>query len=317
MEDFESLREKMLKKAKEGISKAYASEEYALIQAINAYDETDKSYNLAYERLSEWFGLYFPEINVNNSRTLAKLADLLIGKEYTYESILSIVNDEKVAKLIYEKAHNTIGRKANSNESIAILKFAELAESFSETLAALEDYIKTITEQIMPNTTYLTEPRIAAELLSKAGSLERLATMPAGTIQLLGAENALFKHLKFGSKPPKYGILFKLPDVGTAPKELKGAIARIYATKLSIALKADFYTKNFIAKELKQNIEKSIKNLKSKPRKQKQNEQNSHYGHHNNNRFKKYKEYKKIDKRGMNKNNFHNRNKNNYHNKYH
>jgi nucleolar protein 56 len=301
LEDFESLREKMLKKAREGISQAYANEEYALIQVINAYDETDKSYNLAYERLSEWFGLYFPEISVNNSRTLAKLVNLLIGKEYTYESILNIVNDENTAKFIYEKARNTIGRKASSNESAAILKFAELAESFSETLTALEDYIKVVTEQIMPNTTYLTEPRIAAELLSKAGSLERLATMPAGTIQLLGAEGALFKHLKFGSKPPKYGILFKLPDVGTAPKELKGAIARIYATKLSIALKADYYTKNFIAKALKQNIEKSIENLKNKPRKQKKENQNTQYNHKN--RFMKYKEHKK-DRKGSNKNNF-------------
>ena len=73
----------------------------------------------------------------------------------------------------------------------------------------------------MPNVTYLTDEKIAAELLAKAGSMERLALLPASTIQLLGAEKALFKHIKYGSKPPKYGVLFKLAEVTSAPKDQK------------------------------------------------------------------------------------------------
>ena len=89
--------------------------------------------------------------------------------------------------------------------------------------------------------------------------------MPAGTVQLLGAEKALFKHIKFGSKPPKYGILFKLPEVTNAPREIRGRIARVYATKICIALKADHFSKNFIAEKLKKDLDTSIKRIKESP----------------------------------------------------
>jgi nucleolar protein 56 len=118
---------------------------------------------------------------------------------------------------------------------------------------------------MLPNTTYLTDEKIAAEMLSKAGSLERLATMPASTIQLLGAEKSLFKHIKFGSKPPKYGILFKMPVVNSASKDTRGRIARVYATKISVGLKADYYTKRFIAKELKKSLDEAIERIRAAP----------------------------------------------------
>ena len=101
--------------------------------------------------------------------------------------------------------------------------------------------------------------RIAAEMLSKAGSLDRLASMPASTIQLLGAERALFKHIKYGSRPPKYGYLFKLPELAMLNKHDKGRMARIYATKISIAARADAISKRFIADVLKQQIQKAGK----------------------------------------------------------
>ncbi|MEM0149807.1 MAG: hypothetical protein QXW10_02850, partial [Candidatus Micrarchaeaceae archaeon] len=101
--------------------------------------------------------------------------------------------------------------------------------------------------------------------LSKAGSMERLATMPASTIQLLGAEKALFKHIKFGSKPPKYGVLFKLPAISNGKRSARGKIARLYATKISIALKADYFSKRFIADKLKEDIEKNMLRINSQP----------------------------------------------------
>jgi nucleolar protein 56 len=150
----------------------------------------------------------------------------------------------------------------NEGECKALLRFAQLSKEAKTTLDELDGYIKIAAESIMPNITYITDAKIAAELLSKAGSLERLATMPASTLQLLGAEKALFKHLKFGSKPPKYGVLFKLQEVSSARKEFRGRIARVYATKLSIASRADAFSKRFIAKELKEMIEKTIKNMR-------------------------------------------------------
>jgi nucleolar protein 56 len=269
-EPFEEMREKMLKKAKEGIRSSYENEEFALIQAINAYLETGKSYNLAYERLSEWYGIYYPEVKVSNPKTLADLAIVLNSKgEISEEKIKELITDEQKAESIYNKASSTMGREMSANERKALIGFANLSNRMYDTILELEEYIKITATAIMPNTTYLTDEKIAAELLSKAGSLERLATMPAGTVQLLGAEKALFKHIKFGSKPPKYGVLFKMAEISNGARDKRGRIARVYATKISIALKADYFTKNFIAEKLKQDIEKSIKRIGESPTKQK------------------------------------------------
>jgi len=263
---FEEMREKMIKKAKEGITSAYSNEETALMQAINAYLETNKSYNLAFERLSEWYGIYFPEIKVASPKALADLAIVLNEKGgISKEKINEIINDDQKSESIYNKARSTIGREMNANEQKALVGFARMSNSLYDTLVALESYIKLASTAIMPNATFLTDEKIAAELLSKAGSLERLATMPASTIQLLGAEKALFKHIKFGSKPPKYGVLFKLAEVSNGPRDRRGRIARVYATKISIALKADYFSKNFIAEKLKEDLERSIKKIKEAP----------------------------------------------------
>ncbi len=266
-EPFEELREKMLKEAKAGIKLAYSSEENSLIQSINAFLETQKSYNIMYERLSEWFGIYFPEVKVTNSKTLAELALVLNSKDIDYQKIENAMEDKGKAKQVFEKARE-MGREMGEEEHEALQRFASMSKSTAATLDDLEGYIRNAAQRLMPNASYLTDEKIAAEMLSKAGSMERLASMPASTIQLLGAEKALFKHIKFGSKPPKYGVLFKLQAVGAAPRDQRGRIARAYATKVAIALKADYYTKNFIAKDLKKSLDETIKKIKESPQRQ-------------------------------------------------
>ncbi len=267
-EPFQEMREKMLKKAKADISSSYSNEEFALIQSINAYLETSKSYNLVFERLSEWYGLYYPEVKVSNPKVLADLAMVLNSKEeVSEEKIKAIILDVQKAASIYQKATSTMGRQMSANERKALLGFAELSNQMYIALNELEAYIKATSTALMPNTTYLTDEKIAAELLSKAGSLERLATMPAGTVQLLGAEKALFKHIKFGSKPPKYGVLFKLQEVSAGQRDKRGRVARAFATKISIALKADYFSKNFIAEKLKKDLDDAIKRINDSPSK--------------------------------------------------
>ncbi len=262
---FEALREEMLKSAKAGISKAYQSEEYALMQAVNAQIETSRSYNLAFERLGEWYGIYFPEIKITNPKSLAKLAIEISSGRTDRESISKALGEGGRVDEVVNSISSTIGRKMDREEAAVVAGFARHVLSMAESLEMLDKYIKAAANRLMPNTTYLTDHMIAAELLSRAGSLERLATMPAGTVQLLGAEKALFKHIKFGSRPPKYGILFKLTEVTNAPREIKGKIARAYATKICIALKADYFSKNFIAEGLKKSLNESIKRIKEKP----------------------------------------------------
>jgi len=265
MADFKELREKMIKETKGDIKEAYGNEEYILIQAINAFNETTRSYNLVYERLSEWFGIYFPEVRVSSPAVLAALAGSMCkGEEIDRDAIAKIIDDPDKAESIYNRAKDTMGRKPEGDEKGAVSAFAGLATDMGEGLQGLDSYIKSASNRIMPNVTFLTDDKIAAELLAKAGSLERLATMPASTIQLLGAEKALFKHIKFGSKPPKYGIIFKLPAVTNAQREKKGMVARAYATKICIALKADFFTKKFIADKLKENLDLSLAKITDK-----------------------------------------------------
>ena len=264
-DDFKELRERMIKETKGDIKEAYGNEEYILIQAINAFNESSRSYNLLYERLSEWFGIYFPEVRVSSPGVLAELAlSMCTGTEPDKAAIAKIIDDPDKAAIIYEKAMETMGRKPDGDEKEAVAAFANLSKEMGKGIQGLDAYIKSAANRVMPNVTYLTDDKIAAELLAKAGSLERLAMMPASTIQLLGAEKALFKHIKFGSKPPKYGIIFKLPAVTAAQREKKGMVARAYATKICIALKADFMTKKFIADKLKETLDGNLAKITDK-----------------------------------------------------
>ena len=182
MDSFEELRKNMLKNAKEGIKSAYQNEEFALMQASNAYRELSKSYNLAYERLSEWYGIYFPEIRMGSPKALAQLAIALNDNPPDMEVISKAVGDKSKAEEIYRKASATMGRKMGNEERDAIVKFSELCLSMDAALEQLKAYIKSASTRMLPNTAYLTDETIAAELLSKAGSLDKLATMPASTM---------------------------------------------------------------------------------------------------------------------------------------
>ncbi|MCL5423486.1 MAG: hypothetical protein M1385_00175, partial [Candidatus Marsarchaeota archaeon] len=269
MDNREELRKKMLERAKQGMKSTYEKEEFILIQASNAFEESNKSYNLANERLSEWFGLYIPELKVGNFITLANLAIMLADNNPDRDKIIELVGNDERGEHTYKMINETIGRELSENERKTLRGFAEYTLSILKGMDTLAEYIKATSERLLPNVTYLTDDKMAAELLSKAGSIERLATMPASTIQLLGAEKALFKHIKYGSRPPKYGVLFKLADVTSAPKDKKGRIARVYATKIAIALKADYYSKRFIGDVLKTDLKKSLDRIMSSPHKDK------------------------------------------------
>lgn len=256
----------MINAVKSAIRHSYGSEEYALIQAVNAMNEMNKSSNLIFERLSEWYGIYFPEARVTNSPTLARLINITASKDsITLEDIVDIIGDNDTANTLYEKMSTDTGRVMGAEEKRVLLTFSKISMDMEESKNSLEEYITSATNRLLPNTVYLTDNMVSAELLGKAGSLGRLVTMPAGTIQLLGAEKALFKHIKFGSKPPKYGVLFRLPAISQARKDVRGKLARAYAAKIAIALKADVISKNFIGDELKKALDKSVERILKSP----------------------------------------------------
>lgn len=263
----------MINAAKEGIKSSYESEEYALIQAVNAINELNKSYNLAFERLSEWFGIYYPEVRISNPSSLSKIVHkIAASEEVDEEEIRQIIGDETSGN-VYEKIVKSIGRRMGEEEKKVLLRYTETVDHMEELRETLDVYIKSATQRLLPNTVYLTDNMVAAELLSKAGSLDRLVMMPAGTVQLLGAEKALFKHIKFGSKPPKYGVLFKLPAISAARPDVRGKLARTYSAKIATALKADVISKRFIAPELKAALDKSVERIMSQEPKERKHTQ--------------------------------------------
>jgi RNA processing factor Prp31 len=127
----------------------------------------------------------------------------------------------------------------------------------------LEKQIDSDMLQIAPNTSKIVGPLIGARLIALSGSIDRFATLPASTIQLLGAEKALFRYKKEGGKPPKHGVIFQHPLINKASRKNRGKIARILATKISIAAKADVFTKKDISDILKNDLDKRIKEIRN------------------------------------------------------
>jgi nucleolar protein 56 len=127
----------------------------------------------------------------------------------------------------------------------------------------LEIQIEKSMKEIAPNMTNIIGPLIGARLISLSGSINRLAKMPASTIQLLGAEKAFFRFKKEGGNPPKHGIIFQHPLINKSPKSQRGKIARSFANKISTACKADVFTKNDISDLLKNELNKRIKEIRN------------------------------------------------------
>jgi nucleolar protein 56 len=262
-EDREEKRRRLIAESGKGVSEAYSSSDHPIIQAINTYKEIEKIQGLVYERMEEWYGIYFPEFKSLGFDAYASLvSEIKEGKDADEEKLGKILNDEAHGKKLSGEIKRAGSRpELAHNEYEVIKEIAGVEKNLSELQSKLDSFIKESVEKSMPNIAYLVEYKIAAELLAKAGSLNRLATMPASTVQLLGAEKALFKHLKFGSKPPKYGVLFKLSQFSNASKKQRGRLARVYATKICIAARADAYTKRFIAEKLKESLDAATEKI--------------------------------------------------------
>ena len=272
----EEKRSRILNLAKSSVGSAYAGTEHSITQAIASYNELEKTRNLIHEKLEEWYGIFFPELRLVNPISYAKFiikfgADKKAADQTALAELLG-----GAAEAVQTQAGNSIGREPTDEEYQQIKALAELELQVAQTEDKLDKYLETSTKTLMPNITYLIDYKVAAEILGRAGSLNKLAMMPAGTIQLLGAEKALFKHIKFGSKPPKYGAIFKLQQVGGAGRYDRGRIARAYGAKLAIAARADGISKNFIADKLKLQLDETIKKQSSN-RPPKPGSQNNRY----------------------------------------
>ncbi len=239
------LHAAMIELARRKVRKAIRTEDH-LRQAVTAVDDLLEQENTLLERVREWYGLHFPE--------LAKMVD-----DRTY---LELISKHGRRENLPMGAQESVGAELGEAEERELMAMAQLAQTLASRRAELESYVDRTVRGIAPNVATLAGPMIAARLVTQAGSVENLARYPAGTIQLLGAERALFRHLKTGSRPPKHGVLFQHPLVHRAPPWQRGAIARAFAGKIAMAARADAYTHRDIAAMLQEDLDRTVAEIR-------------------------------------------------------
>lgn len=248
-----------------------AKRDLLAIQAIRSIDDIDKTINLFASRMREWYSVHFPELDdlIEDHKMYATVVyEFGNREEMSLEKLRKLGFSESRATKIYETSRKSMGADLSEIDVERIRDFVGIILSLYDLRDKLSEYLSQVMKEVAPNITELVGPTLGARLLSLAGSLEDLAKMPASTIQVLGAEKALFRALRTGGRPPKHGILFQHPEIHVAPKWQRGKIARAIATKLAIAAKADHFTGRFIADKLKKDLQErivEIKELYAKP----------------------------------------------------
>jgi nucleolar protein 56 len=242
--DFEALRQKSIAAAEEVIREASSRPDLHLVQAIQALDDTDKYLNITATRASEWYGLHFPELTqmIQDNVALCKIiSEIGERSAFTKEDLAGRGFTDKKVEAILEARDRSKGGTISEGDLGRVKSLASLAVQLSSLRDGLNGYVESQMKRVSPNVAEVAGATIGARLMAKAGGLDRLAVMPASTIQILGAEKALFRSLRTGARPPKHGILFQHQAVHTAPKWQRGKIARTLANKIAIAARVDFY----------------------------------------------------------------------------
>jgi nucleolar protein 56 len=235
-----------------------------LVQAINTLDELDEIINTISTRIREWYGLHFPELDylLQNIITYSNIVRDAGSRENISKELLTQLEvPEKKIEMIQLAISKSQGGDltVESSESLKIL--ASQVIKLSELRTNLSNTIENLMEKLAPNLKNILTATIGARLIAKAGSLIRLAQMPSSTIQIIGAEKALFRALKTGTRPPKHGLLFQHPSVNSAPKWQRGKIARALSSKIAIAVRIDVYRNASLDNSLLDKLTKRIETI--------------------------------------------------------
>ncbi len=262
----EEIRRRSIEAAEAAIREASSRPDLQLVQAIQALDETDKYLNVVATRASEWYGLYFPELNqmMQDNIALCKMISE-VGRRnaFTADAMAGRGFSDKKVEAILEASGRSKGGELSEPDFARVKALAALAVLLGGEREKLNEYVESAMKRISPNVCEVAGATIGARLMAKAGGLDRLAVMPASTIQILGAEKALFRALRTGARPPKHGILFQHQEVHMAPKWQRGKIARTLANKIAIAARVDYY-RGTVESSLKEGLDKRLERIKEK-----------------------------------------------------
>jgi nucleolar protein 56 len=236
-------------------------------QTILIIDDLDRTFNLFTNRLKEWYGIHFPELSflVNKNEQYIKLvASLGKRKHFTLENLIKEDFTPEHSKKMVSLARSSIGAKIGQEDILEIQSFATNLLKLYNTRSNLERYLDEAMKKEAPNIHKLVGATLGARLIAKVGGLENLAKKSSSTIQVLGAEKALFRALRTGTKPPKHGLIFQHKQVHTLPRWQRGKIARTLASKIAIAARLDAYGGKYQGEALSDGFENRVKEIKKK-----------------------------------------------------
>ncbi|KAM0330583.1 hypothetical protein ACHAQA_003531 [Verticillium albo-atrum] len=212
-----------------------------VVQAIKLLDDLDKELNVYAMRTKEWYGWHFPELAkiLNDNLAYARLVDLVGMRENLADADLSEILPEELETPVKTAAEISMGTEITPDDLENIQLLARQVISYSEYRTQLSSYLETRMRALAPNLTALVGTLVGARLIAHAGSILSLAKAPSSTIQIYGAEKALFRALKTKHDTPKYGIIYHSSLVGQATGKNKGKIARSLAAKTALGLRVD------------------------------------------------------------------------------
>jgi len=212
-----------------------------IIQAIALLDELDKELNTYAMRVREWYGWHFPEMGkiVNDNILYAKIIRKMSIRQQAKETDFSDILPEEIEGPLKEAVEVSMGTEIAEEDVENIKQLAEQVIAISEYRASLYEYLRNRMNAIAPNLTVMVGELVGARLIAHAGSLLSLAKHPASTVQILGAEKALFRALKTKHDTPKYGLIYHASLVGQAAPKNKGKVSRVLANKSALACRVD------------------------------------------------------------------------------
>ena len=263
----EFARRVTLELARAGIASAAARRDLSAVQAVRAMDDLDKTLNLLAGRVREWYGLHFPEMDrlVERHDTYARLVSKLGNRRnFTQDALVSEGLPKETADQLAKAASRSMGARIEDSDLGILQSFCTLMLDLYKFREKTEAYVEECLKQVAPNMAAIVGASLSARLMSIAGSLENLAKMPASTLQVLGAEKALFRSLKTGARPPKHGVIFQHTAIHQSPRWQRGKIARTLSGKLSIAARVDAFGGEFIGDKLRAGVDKKIEEIKER-----------------------------------------------------
>jgi nucleolar protein 56 len=240
-----------------------------IINAVGVLENTTKFLNSYAIQLREWYGSHFPELTdklVNDIELYSKIVYLFEKRDrITAKQLISELNiKEEYAQEIENQAKNSMGGDLTDSQLTAIRLFSKKILDLVEFRDQLEKSVNNILQELCPNLYTILGAQLTGKLITHAGGLENLAKMPSSTIQVLGAEKALFRALRKKTDSPKHGVIYNWAQIRSAKYWQRGKISRLLSGKISICAKVDYFKGDFIGDKMQKELEEKIADIKER-----------------------------------------------------